>query len=91
LIGCIFVSGSKSLPSHAVRSVVREGENFIAVRVDLSPGKDTQAKRELLASYQHRGLPLVVLHNPKGEAAGKITSFVEPDEMLHLMQTARQN
>lgn len=71
--------------------VVREGENFIAVRVDLSPGKDTPAKRELLASYQHRGLPLVVLHNPKGEAAGKITSFVEPDEMLNLMQTARQN
>lgn len=71
--------------------VVREGENFVAVRVDLSPGKDTPAKRELLASYQHRGLPLVVLHNPKGEAAGKITSFVEPDEMLNLMQTARQN
>lgn len=71
--------------------VVREGENFVAVRVDLSPGKDTPEKRELLATYQHRGLPLVVLHNPKGEAASKVTSFVEAERMLSLMQTARQN
>jgi thiol:disulfide interchange protein DsbD len=71
--------------------VVREGQNFIAVRVDLSPGKDSPEKRELLASYQHRGLPLVVLHNPSGEPSGRITSFIEPDKMLSLMQSARQN
>lgn len=71
--------------------VVREGENFVAVRVDLSPGKDTPEKRELLASYQHRGLPLVVLHSPNGEAAGRIVSFIEADKMLSLMQSARQN
>jgi thiol:disulfide interchange protein len=57
--------------------------------VDLSPGKDTPEKRELLASYQHRGLPLVVLHKPNGEPSGRVTSFVEADHMLDLMKTAR--
>lgn len=69
--------------------VVREGEDFIAVRVDLSPGKDTQEKRDLLASYEHRGLPLVVLHKPTGEASARVTSFIEADKMLGLMKEAR--
>jgi thiol:disulfide interchange protein DsbD len=69
--------------------VVREGQNFVRVRVDLSPGKDTPQKHELLASYQQRGLPLVVLHKPNGEAAARVTSFVEADELLALMRKAR--
>lgn len=69
--------------------VVREGEAFVRLRVDLSPGKDTPEKRELLASYQHRGLPLVVLHKPNGEPSGRVTTFVEADHMLNLMKTAR--
>jgi thioredoxin:protein disulfide reductase len=69
--------------------VVREGSDFIAVKVDLSPGKDSPEKRDLLASYQHKGLPLVVLHKPSGEASARVTSFIEADQMLGLMRDAR--
>ena len=69
--------------------VVREGSRFVPVRVDLSPGKDTKEKRDILASYQQRGLPLVVLHDPRGEVAARVTSFVEADEFLDLMRGVR--
>ncbi len=71
--------------------VVREGAGFVRVRVDLSPGKDTPEKRELLAGYQHRGLPLVVMHKPSGEAGPRVTSFIEAERMLELMKSARLN
>ncbi|MCG8557160.1 MAG: thioredoxin fold domain-containing protein, partial [Proteobacteria bacterium] len=66
--------------------VVREGRRFVAVKVDLSPGKDTDAKRALLASYNQRGLPLVVLHDRSGREAARVTSFIEPDEMVALLR-----
>jgi thiol:disulfide interchange protein DsbD len=69
--------------------VVREGERFIPVRIDLSPGKTNSEKQQLLASYEQRGLPLVVLHKPSGEVAARVTSFVEADEFLHLMRAVR--
>jgi thiol:disulfide interchange protein DsbD len=69
--------------------VVREGGRFVPVRVDLSPGKDTKEKREILASYAQRGLPLVVLHKPTGEVAARVTSFVEADEFLHMLRAVR--
>ena len=59
------------------------------VRVDLSPGQDSPDKRALLARYEQRGLPLVVLHKPSGEAASKVTSFVEAERLLELMREAR--
>jgi thiol:disulfide interchange protein DsbD len=69
--------------------VVHEGEHFISVRIDLSPGKASAEKQQLLARYQQRGLPLVVLHKSTGEIAARVTSFVEPDRMLDLMRAAR--
>ncbi len=66
--------------------IVREGERFIPVRVDLSPGKDSPEKRQILAGYAQRGLPLIVMHAPSGEAAARITSFVNPDDFLALMR-----
>jgi thiol:disulfide interchange protein DsbD len=69
--------------------VVREGGRFVPVRVDLSPGKDTKEKRDILASYAQRGLPLVVLHKPSGEIAARVTSFVEPDQFLDMMRAVR--
>jgi thiol:disulfide interchange protein DsbD len=69
--------------------VVREGGRFVPVRVDLSPGKDTKEKRDILASYAQRGLPLVVLHKPSGEIAARVTSFVEPDQLLDMMRAVR--
>jgi len=70
--------------------VVREGQSFVRVRVDLSPGKDNDDKRKLLASYQQRGLPLVVLHKPDGSPASRVTGFVDADEMLALMRVAKR-
>ncbi|MDH5671930.1 MAG: thioredoxin family protein [Myxococcales bacterium] len=69
--------------------VVREGQRFINVRIDLSPGEDTPEKREVLASYEQRGLPLVVLHNPEGAISARITSFVPPERMLELMRAVQ--
>jgi thiol:disulfide interchange protein DsbD len=69
--------------------VVREGERFIPVRIDLSPGKTSSEKQQLLASYEQRGLPLVVMHKPSGEVAARVTSFVEAEEFLSLMRGVR--
>lgn len=66
--------------------VQAEGGRFVAVHVDLSPGRDLTAGRELLASYEQRGLPLVVLHDSDGREVHRVVEFVEPDELLDLMQ-----
>ena len=67
-------------------AVVRAAERFVAVRVDLSPGRDTEDKKALLASYQQHGLPFVVLHDRQGKVSARVTSFVEPTELLKLMR-----
>ena len=67
--------------------VVREGQRFVTVRVDLSPGKDSPDKRELLARYAQRGLPLVVLHKANGQETSRVTGFMGPDEFLGLMRS----
>jgi thiol:disulfide interchange protein DsbD len=69
--------------------VVREGQRFVSVRVDLSPGKDTPDKQALLASYQQRGLPLVVLHDSEGKEAARVTSFVEAPKFLEIMRSVK--
>lgn len=66
--------------------VMREGSRFVAVHVDLSPGRDSPEKRALLAGYAQRGLPLVVLHGSDGREVARVTEFVEPDELLALMR-----
>ena len=69
--------------------VIEEGSRFVAVHVDLSPGQDTPEKRALLRSYAQRGLPLVVLHGSDGREVHRVTQFVEPEELLSLMQTVQ--
>jgi thiol:disulfide interchange protein DsbD len=69
--------------------VVREGQRFVSVKVDLSPGEDSPDKRALLAGYKARGLPLVVLHDSRGQEATRITRFVPPEELIALMQRVR--
>jgi thiol:disulfide interchange protein DsbD len=69
--------------------VVREGQRFVSVKVDLSPGKDSPEKQKLLASYGHRGLPLVVLHDSEGKEAARVTQFVEADKFLALMKPVK--
>lgn len=64
--------------------VVREGGRFIAVHVDLS--QRTPEEDALLASYNQRGLPLVVMHGSSGDEEHRVTTFIEADEMLDLMR-----
>lgn len=68
--------------------VEEEGRRFIRVRVDLSPGQDVERGQELLAQYNQRGLPLVVVHDSEGEEVDRVTSFIEPERMLQIMQAA---
>ena len=58
---------------------------FVSVHIDLSPDQDTEEKRAVLASYEQRGLPLVVLHNSAGDEVDRVTSFMEPEEFLQVM------
>jgi thiol:disulfide interchange protein DsbD len=66
--------------------VLEEGGRFVAVHIDLSPGVDSPDRRALLASYDQRGLPLVVLHDSEGNEVHRVVQFVEPDALLALMQ-----
>ncbi|MGE0786177.1 MAG: protein-disulfide reductase DsbD family protein [Sandaracinaceae bacterium] len=68
------------------RRIVEEGQRFVPVRVDLSPGPEVARGRELLAQYNQRGLPLVVMHDSHGGEAARVTSFIEAEQMLTLMQ-----
>lgn len=64
-----------------------EGGRFIAVHVDLSPGHDSPDRRQFLASYGQRSLPLVVLHGSDGREVHRVTEFVEPEPFLELMRS----
>lgn len=59
--------------------------NLVPVKVDLSPGKDTDERRAALASYSQRGLPLVVLHGSDGREVARVTSFVDADRFLQIL------
>jgi thiol:disulfide interchange protein DsbD len=69
--------------------VVRESQRFTAVRVDLSPGQDSEEKQAILRGYSQRGLPLVVLHDRSGREVTRITSFVEPLRFLELLRSVQ--
>jgi thiol:disulfide interchange protein DsbD len=69
--------------------VVRDSQRFVSVRIDLSPGQDTADKKALLASYQHGGLPLVVLHDRSGSEVARVTNFVEAEKFLELMKSVQ--
>ncbi|MCA9582765.1 MAG: hypothetical protein KC416_13290, partial [Myxococcales bacterium] len=61
-------------------------KDFIPVRVDLSPDQDSPEKRKILASYDHKGLPLVVIHDRQGKEVGRVTSFVDAEEFLGVLR-----
>lgn len=69
--------------------VVRESQRFVTIKVDLSPGQVTPQKEALLASYNQRGLPLVVMHNSDGSEAARVTSFIDAEQFLDAMKEAR--
>jgi thiol:disulfide interchange protein DsbD len=66
--------------------VVEESQRFVAVRIDLSPGQDSEDKRALLSSYAQRGLPLVVLHSGDGRESSRVTGFMPPEQFVSLMR-----
>jgi len=65
--------------------VIARARELVPVRVDLSPGSDTPEKRAVLASYDQRGLPLVVLHDRDGNEVARVTRFVNADELLRIL------
>lgn len=69
--------------------VVAEAQRFVAVRVDLSTEKATDAKWALLKGYDQPGLPLVVLHHSDGSEAVRVTGMLESDEFLEMMADVR--
>ncbi len=71
------------------RRVVREAQRFVAVRVDLSPGKINERRKQWLNAYNQKGLPLVVLHDSRGKEVSRITTFVEGDAILKMMSAVR--
>jgi thiol:disulfide interchange protein DsbD len=60
--------------------------SLVPVKVDLSPGQDTPERRAALASYSQRGLPLVVLHDSSGEEVARVTSFMDADRFLQILE-----
>lgn len=66
--------------------VVSQSRRFVTLRVDLSAHSVTPQKRELLASYNQRGLPLVVMHDSEGNEVHRVTGFLEAERFLQLMQ-----
>jgi thiol:disulfide interchange protein DsbD len=71
------------------RRVVAAAQDFVAVRIDLSPGKDSPEKRAVLRGYEERGLPLVVIHDREGKERHRVKQFVPPEEFLGLLEDAR--
>lgn len=66
--------------------VIEEARRFVKVKVDLSPGADTERGKAWLHSYGARGLPLVVLHDSKGNEQARVTEFVDAEHMLELLR-----
>ena len=66
-------------------AVTAETARFVNIHVDMSASTVTPASRALLASYNQRGLPLVVLHDREGTEVHRVTEFVEAAELLELM------
>jgi len=66
--------------------VVREARRFVAVRIDLSPGSDSEEKRNILAAYRHVGLPLLVLHDRAGREVARLTTFIDADAFLEMLR-----
>jgi thioredoxin:protein disulfide reductase len=66
--------------------VIEDASRFVSIHVDMSSHSVTPQARALLASYNQRGLPLVVMHDGSGTEVHRVTEFVEPDELLTLMR-----
>lgn len=69
--------------------VVVQAQRFVAVRVDLSTDKATEEKWALLKGYDQPGLPFVVLHHSDGSEAARVTSLLETDEFIEIMDAVR--
>ena len=65
--------------------VVAEADRFVTIHVDMT--QRTPEKDALLATYNQRGLPLVAFHTSGGSEAHRVTTFIEPGEMLALMRS----
>lgn len=90
-VGASWCGACQELDRHTFSHplVVREAQRFVAVRVDLSPGKDTHENRQVLIDYNQKGLPLVVMHNSQGQEVDRLLEFIEARPYLKRMRRVR--
>lgn len=69
--------------------VVSEGRRFVPVRLALDDPDHGRIATAVHRRYRHRGLPLVVLHDSRGEEAERVTGYVPPEEMVQIMRAVQ--
>jgi thiol:disulfide interchange protein DsbD len=67
--------------------VVDEADRFRMVRADVTDENDLTA--ELLAKYDVKGVPTVILLSASGEERQRMVGYVGPDELLAAMRAVR--
>jgi thiol:disulfide interchange protein DsbD len=67
--------------------VVREADRFHMVRADITQEND--ANSELVAKYEVKGVPTVILFSPRGAEKQRMVGYVGPDQLLEAMRTVK--
>ena len=67
--------------------VVREASRFHMVKADIT--QDNDATGALVAKYDVKGVPTVILVTPQGSEAGRLVGYIGPDEMLAAMRAVK--
>jgi thiol:disulfide interchange protein DsbD len=65
-------------------AVVREADRFRMVKADIT--EETEATSALTGAYSVKGVPTVILFDPKGGEAKRMVGYVGPDQMLAAMR-----
>ncbi|MFI4932892.1 MAG: thioredoxin fold domain-containing protein, partial [Burkholderiales bacterium] len=67
--------------------VVREANRFHMVKADIT--QDNESTSELVAKYEVRGVPTVILFSPRGDETQRMVGYVGPSQMLSAMRAVR--
>ena len=67
--------------------VVREASRFRMVKADIT--QDNDATGTLVAKYDVKGVPTVILVTPQGSEASRLVGYIGPDEMLTAMRAVK--
>jgi thiol:disulfide interchange protein DsbD len=73
--------------TYAHPEVVREANRFHMVKADIT--QDNESTSALVAKYDVKGVPTVILFSPRGNERSRMVGYVGPDEMLAAMRAVR--